>query len=138
MEPFMISKSLQMITTVMLFFTKNYLKIIYCRIQSLFGDKKKTVKKWVIICKLFEIIKGSIIILSIDCNTHLHTISKKQKILNVIISGENKGEQVTKQGKNAVFWADRNFWPMGQQEVPKFGRVRKIILFGQDLQQFFI
>ena len=29
----MISKSLQMITTVTLFFTKNYLKNIYCRIQ---------------------------------------------------------------------------------------------------------
>ena len=32
-----------------------------------------------IICKLFEIIKGYIIILSVDCNTHLHTLSKKQK-----------------------------------------------------------
>ena len=46
------------------------------------GDQKKTVKNGitlVIICKLFEIIKGSIIILSVDCNTHLHTLSKNKK-----------------------------------------------------------
>ena len=31
------------------------------------------------ICKSFEVMKSYIIILSVDCNTHLHTLSKKQK-----------------------------------------------------------
>ena len=30
-----------------------------------------------IICKSFEVIKSHIIILSVDCNTHLHTLIKK-------------------------------------------------------------
>ena len=86
----------------MLFFTKNYLKKFYCRIYSLFGDKKKTVKNGitvVIICKLFDIIKSYITILFVDCNTHLHGLSKKQKIFECC---ENKGggHQV---GKNAIF-----------------------------------
>ena len=33
----------------------------------------------VIICKICEVMKTYIIILSVDCNTHLHTLSKKQK-----------------------------------------------------------
>ena len=39
----------------------------------------------VIICKLFEIIKSYIIILSVNCNAHLHTLSENKNILN----GEN-------------------------------------------------
>ena len=33
----------------------------------------------VIIWKICEVMKSCIIILSVDCNTHLHTLSKKQK-----------------------------------------------------------
>ena len=80
---------------------------------------KKTVKKWVIICKLFEIIKGSIIILSIDCNTHLHTISKKQKILNVIISGENKGGTGHQVGEKCSFLGRQKFLADGVAGDPK-------------------
>ena len=59
--------------------------------------------------------KSYIIILSVDCNTHLHTlIEKTKKFLNVIIFGENKGGAPGHQvGGNALFGADRNFWPMG-------------------------
>ena len=45
-------------------------------------------------------------------------------------SAKTKGGQVTKWGKNEIFWADRNFWPMGWPGIPKFGRVKKISLAG--------
>ena len=80
---------------------------------------KKNCKKWVIICKLFEIIKGSIIILSTDCNTHLHTISKKQKILNVIISGENNGGTGHQVGEKCSFWGRQKFLVDGVAEGSK-------------------
>ena len=45
------------------------------------------------------------------------------------LSAKTKGGRSPSGGENALFWADRNFWPMGWPEVPKFGRVRKIIWF---------
>ena len=56
-----------------------------------------------IICKCFEIIKSCIIILSVDCNTHLHTLSKKQKNFECYHFPQTKG-QVTKWGKNKIVW----------------------------------
>ena len=45
-----------------------------------------------IFCKSFEVTKSYIIILSVDCNTHLHTLIKKNIFfLNAIIFRKNKG-----------------------------------------------
>ncbi len=56
-----------------------------------------------IICKFLEVVKSNTIILMHDCNNHLHTLSKKNKVLNFIIFGENKGggagHQVPKKSK---------------------------------------
>ena len=51
--------------------------------------------------------KSDIIILSVDCNTHLHTLIKKHFFLIAIIFRENKGGHVTKWGENKFFGADR-------------------------------
>ena len=74
---FMTSKSLQMITTAMPFFYKKFPKknvlqslvtfwwqIIFC---------KKMASPWWLFVTFFEVMKSYITILSIDCNTHLHT-----------------------------------------------------------------
>jgi hypothetical protein len=54
----------------------------------------------VIICKSFEVVKSSIIILMADCNKYLHTSSKKNKFGNFISFGEKKGGgQVPKKSK---------------------------------------
>ena len=46
------------------------------------------------ICKSFEVMKSYIIILSVDCNTHLHTLSKKQKELWMLsLSAKTKGRR---------------------------------------------
>ena len=49
----------------------------------------------VVICKFLEVVKSNPIILMPDCNNHLHTLSKKKKVLNFFIFGENKEGQVT-------------------------------------------
>ena len=61
----------------------------------------------VIICKFVEVVKSNAIILMPDCNNHLHTLSKKKKIVNFISFGENKGGQ----GKSHNAKNEQNFAP---------------------------
>ena len=74
-----------------------------------------------IICKSFEVMKSYIIILSVDCNTHLHTLIKKQKKnLNAIIFGKNKGGRSPSGGK-CTFWGKQKFladWVAGPKISP--------------------
>ena len=57
-----------------------------------------------------------------------------KKNLNEIIIKKNKGGgQVAKCLKNATFWADRNFWPMGP-EGTKIGRVTILTILYTQLQ----
>ena len=59
----------------------------------------------VIICKLFEIINSYIIILSVDCNTHLYTLTKKQKkIWMISLSAKTKGEGRSPNGGKTKFF----------------------------------
>ena len=65
-----------------------------------------------IICKSLEVMKSYIIILSVDCNTHLRTLIKKQKKFSMqSFSAKNKGGggRVTKHGVflegGHCFWA---------------------------------
>ena len=128
MQLFIISKSLQMITTVMLFFTKNYLKKFTPEFSHFLVTKncKKMVSPWWSFRKLFDIINSCIIILFVDCNTHLHILTKKQKLfLNEITVSEKRGGAGHRGGGNGLFWSDKNFWPMGWPEVPKFDCMKK-------------
>ena len=80
----MTSKLLQMITSVMPFFYKKLPKKNLLQSLVTFWWQKKVVKNGiteVIICKSFEVMKSYIIILSVDCNTHLHTYTLIKKKL---------------------------------------------------------
>ena len=91
----------------------------------------------VIICKSFGVMKSYIIILFVDCNTHLHTLSKKQKkfqMLSLSKKTKGTGHQV---GGNVIFGADGNLrptWP----GVPKFGWVRNYYSVDTLLEGFLI
>ena len=124
----MTSKLLQMITTLMPFFCKNYLtkftaefshflvakKVFFCHqkvtkfcSKFFLGNfcKKMSSPWWSCICKRFDVIK-SYIILSVDCNTNLHTLNKKQKhfwMLTVSLSAKTKGGRSSSGGKTH-FW----------------------------------
>ena len=66
-----------------------------------------------IICNSFEVMKSYIIILSIDCNAHLHNLIKKQKHFRMLsFSVKTKGGARYQVRQNKFFWADRNFWLM--------------------------
>ena len=83
-----------------------------------------------IICKSFEVMKSYIIIFSVDCNTHLHTLNKKKHFFSECYHFPQKQRGaglVSKWGENEIFSADRNFWPMGWPRIPKFGRVKKLV-----------
>ena len=71
-----------------------------------------------IICKLFEIIKSYIIILSVDCNTHLNTLSKKQKNFKCYRyrrkqrgAGHQVGEKCSFLGRQKFLAGGSNIWP---------------------------
>ena len=58
-----------------------------------------------IFCKSFEVTKSYIIILSVDCNTHLHTSIKKNFVfLNAIIFRKNKGGGRSPSGGKTKFF----------------------------------
>ena len=80
MQLFITSQILQIIT-MPFFYKKLPRKNLLQNLVTFWGQKKhcKNGITVVVICKLFEIIKRYIIILSIDCNTYSHTLSKKQK-----------------------------------------------------------
>ena len=62
-----------------------------------------------IICKSFEVMKSYIIILSVDCNTHLHTLIKKKFFLNGIIFRKNKGGAGHQVGEKRNFLGRQKF-----------------------------
>ena len=63
---------------------------------------------------VFEVMKSYIIILFVYCNTHLHTLSKKQKSFWMLsFFAKTKGDQVTKWRKKRTFFGRmRNFYPV--------------------------
>ena len=80
----------------------------------------------VIICKRFEIMKSYIIILSVDCNTHLHILSKNKKFLNAIIIGENKGEE-GQVGRKRTFFGRQKFLADGVAGGPQIWPGEKLL-----------
>ena len=75
-----------------------------------------------IICKRFEVMKSYIIILSVDCNTHLHTLIKKNNFFECYhFSQKQRGGRSSSGGKTKFFgqteisgrWGGRGskIWP---------------------------
>ena len=62
-----------------------------------------------IICKSFEVMKNYIIIFSVDCNTHSHTLNKNKIFLNAIIFRKNKGGGGHQVGEKQNFFGRQKF-----------------------------
>ena len=124
---FMNSKLLQWSPQWCYFLRKNYQKTISAEFshflvpkKSFFCHQKVTkfcgkfllgfvfCKKWHhrgVICKSFEVMKSHIIILSIECNTHLHTLIKKQ-----CYQYQRKQREDRSSGDKTHFWGQTKIY----------------------------
>ena len=71
--------------------------------------------------------KSYIIILSVDCDTHLHTLIKKKIVLNAIIFRENKGEAGHQVQEKRTFLGRQKFLADGVAGGPKIWPGEKIL-----------